>query len=196
MTRRETRSDIVEAADELFYRMGYEPTSFADIAQKVNISRGNFYHHFKTKDEILDEVIQKRVADRQAMLDGWEQEDATPEGRIGRFIDILSMNCDKIRMHGCPVGTLTSELAKLDHPAREEAVALFTLFRNWLSRQFAHLAPEEEADRLAMELLARSQGAATLYNAFRDDDFLRREIAAMKDWLARISHGGASDARR
>ncbi|MCV3764605.1 TetR/AcrR family transcriptional regulator [Rhizobium sp. TRM95796] len=192
MAGRRTRSEIVAAADELFYRMGFEPTSFADIAEKVNISRGNFYHHFKTKDEILNEVIQKRAADRRTMLDAWEQEESTPERRIARFIDILAMNCDKIRLHGCPIGTLTGELAKLDHPAREEATALFTLFRNWLSRQFAQLVPHKEADRLAMELLARSQGAATLYNAFRDDNFLRREIAAMKAWLAGISAGRKS----
>jgi TetR/AcrR family transcriptional regulator, transcriptional repressor for nem operon len=187
MAGRRTRGDIIDAADEMFYRRGYEPTSFADIAGKVNISRGNFYHHFKAKDEILKEVIQKRAADRQVMLEVWEREEATAEGRIARFIDILDMNCDKIRLHGCPIGTLTSELAKIEHPAREEAVALFTLFRNWLSRQFAHLVPENEADDLAMALLARSQGAATLYNAFRDDDFLRREIAAMKLWLADVA---------
>ncbi|WP_137154542.1 TetR/AcrR family transcriptional regulator [Rhizobium sp. FKL33] len=192
MAGRQTRSDIVKAADELFYRRGYEPTSFADIAEKVNISRGNFYHHFKVKDEILNEVIQKRAVDRQAMLDAWEGEETTPAGRIGRFIDILAMNCDKIRLHGCPIGTLTSELAKLDHPAREEAVALFSLFRNWLNRQFVEMGLEEKADRLAMELLARSQGAATLYNAFRDDDFLSREIAAMKRWVAGVAATAAS----
>lgn len=45
---------LTEAADELFYRQGYEHTSFSNIAGAVQISRGNFYHHFKTKDEILD----------------------------------------------------------------------------------------------------------------------------------------------
>ncbi|MEW8341923.1 MAG: TetR family transcriptional regulator, partial [Candidatus Thiodiazotropha taylori] len=41
-----TRQQIVEAADDLFYRQGFEHTSFADIAKVVSISRGNFYHHF------------------------------------------------------------------------------------------------------------------------------------------------------
>ena len=61
MTARSTREEIVDAADQLFYRQGYEHTSFADIAQAVQISRGNFYHHFKSKDEILDAVIQSMV---------------------------------------------------------------------------------------------------------------------------------------
>ena len=54
-----TRDSIVQAADALFYERGFEHTSFADIADAVRISRGNFYYHCKTKDEILtaaDEV--------------------------------------------------------------------------------------------------------------------------------------------
>ena len=43
-----TRQDIVEKADLLFYQHGFENTSFADIADAVGISRGNFYYHFKT----------------------------------------------------------------------------------------------------------------------------------------------------
>ena len=38
-----TRELIVETADALFYRRGFEKTSFADIADRVRISRGNFY---------------------------------------------------------------------------------------------------------------------------------------------------------
>ncbi|HSX63230.1 MAG TPA: helix-turn-helix domain-containing protein, partial [Pseudoxanthomonas sp.] len=54
MSSKATRDHIVEAADQLFYQQGYERTSFSDIAEAVQISRGNFYYHFKSKDEILD----------------------------------------------------------------------------------------------------------------------------------------------
>jgi AcrR family transcriptional regulator len=183
MAQRDTRDLIVATADDLFYRQGFEPTSFADIALAVGISRGNFYHHFKSKDEILTAVIGKRLADRHMMMERWEADVADPLGRIERFIDILLVNGEKIRCHGCPIGTLTSELSKLDHAARPEAVRLFSLFRSWLARQFTQLGRGADADRLALELLSRSQGAATLYNAFHDRDFLDREVAAMKHWL-------------
>ena len=42
-----TREQIVLAADQLFYEQGFEHTSFADIADAVKLSRGNFYYHFK-----------------------------------------------------------------------------------------------------------------------------------------------------
>lgn len=57
-----TRDAIVAAADALFYQQRVASTSFADIAAQVNISRGNFYHHFRSKDEILDAVFALRTA--------------------------------------------------------------------------------------------------------------------------------------
>lgn len=179
-----TRARIVEAADRLFYRQGFERTSFADIAAAVRISRGNFYFHFKTKDAILDAVIEARLAATRAMLDQWELRGATPASRIARFIDILLTNRADIERYGCPVGTLCSELAKLNHAAQGEANALFTLFRTWLARQFALLGRAADADALAMHLLMRSQGVATLANAFADEAFIRAEVRAMHDWLA------------
>ena len=89
MSDRTTRDRIVEAADELFYRRGYEHTSFADIADAVGISRGNFYYHFKTKDDILDAVIEARLANTRTMLEWWEIEGQTPADRIRSFIHIL-----------------------------------------------------------------------------------------------------------
>ncbi|WP_346898393.1 TetR/AcrR family transcriptional regulator [uncultured Roseibium sp.] len=183
MRRLKTREQIVEAADQLFYRQGYEHTSFSDIAGAVKISRGNFYYHFKTKDEILEAVIEQRLRATRQMLDQWEADGATPAERITCFIKILITNQSKIMAYGCPVGTLTSELAKLGHSAQSDAGRLFTLFREWLSEQFAALGRKADADELAMHLLARSQGVATLANAFHDEAFVTSEVDKMCGWL-------------
>lgn len=196
MNAKTTREQIVEAADDLFYRQGFEHTSFQDIADAVEISRGNFYYHFKTKDEILDAVINARIASTQAMLDRWEIEGDTPAARIDSFINILVGNRAKIKQYGCPVGTLCTELAKLAHPARTDANRLFTIFRTWLSRQFQLLGRGADADRLAMHLLARSQGVATLANAFHDEKFIRQEVAEMGAWLKTCVEDGRSGRGR
>jgi TetR/AcrR family transcriptional repressor of nem operon len=195
MRDKTTRDHIVEAADRLFYRRGYEHTSFADIAGHVRISRGNFYHHFKTKDEILDAVIDARLANTRTMLEQWAIEGKQPSDRIRSFIQMLIANRTDIKRYGCPVGTLCSELAKLNHAAQDEANALFTLFRTWLRRQFTLLGREPDADMLAMHLLARSQGVATLANAFRDEAFIKQEVKAMNDWLSSIAKGAARKSR-
>lgn len=193
-TAKTTRDQIVEAADLLFYRQGYEHTSFSDIADAVRISRGNFYYHFKSKDEILDAVIAARLANTQIMLDRWELAGRTPADRIRSFIHILIANRADIKRYGCPVGTLTTELAKLDHPSQDEANKLFTLFRIWLRRQFTLLGRKADADALAMHILARSQGVATLAAAFHDEKFIRHEVRQMDAWLASCLESATPEA--
>jgi AcrR family transcriptional regulator len=181
MPKHSTRELIETEADTLFYERGFEATSFADIASAVGISRGNFYHHFKSKDEILDAVITRRLASTRAMLDTWEA-DASPEMRIISFIRILITNRAKIMAFGCPVGTLNTELTKLDHAAQGRAAEIFCLFRDWLAKQFTTMG-HDDADTLALHLLGRSQGIAVMASAFRDEDFLRSEVASLEGWL-------------
>ena len=187
MSKPSTRDKIVEAADLHFYQRGFEHTSFADIAGSVGISRGNFYHHFKTKDEILTAVIDLRLTTTRAILRDWQTEGQSPTERIGCFIQILIANQAKILMYGCPVGTLVSELAKLEHASQDHANAVFTLFRDWLHTQFTQLGQGARADALAMQLLARSQGVATMATAFRDAEFIETEVSQMKDWVQSLA---------
>lgn len=192
MPEKTTRDQIIEAADQLFYQRGFEHTSFSDIADAVQISRGNFYHHFKSKDEILDAVIDLRLANTRQTLERWEIEGESPADRIRRFIHILIDNRAKIKRFGCPVGTLCTELAKLGHPSQGEANELFTLFRTWLRRQFTLLGRKADADELGMHILARSQGVATLASAFCDEKFIKQEVQQMCEWLNALQ---ASSAR-
>ena len=106
MPKPSTRDLIIEKADTLFYEGGFEATSFSDIAASVGISRGNFYHHFRTKDEILDAVIDRRMARTAALLDDWHGESEHPRDRIASFINIVIANQTEIMASGCPVGTL------------------------------------------------------------------------------------------
>lgn len=178
----DTRTRIVGAADDLFYRRGFDHTSFADIADAVKISRGNFYFHFRTKDQILDAVIGFRMEKSRRMLEGYER-GSGPADAIRKFINIVIDNKSDIKRFGCPLGTLSGELAKLDHASRTQAVKLLALFREWLRAKFAELGFGKEADDCAMHVLAWSQGVATLTNAFRDDRFIHREVKRINAWL-------------
>jgi len=183
MEAQSTRAEIVAAADDLFYRQGYAQTSFADIAAVVEISRGNFYYHFKSKDEILDAVIAARIERTERVLARWEQAAKQPADCIRSFIRMLLANRGDIKRYGCPVGTLSAELAKLAHESQPGANQLFTLFRTWLAKHFSLLGRDADADALALHILARSQGVASLANAFQDETFIRREVRLMEEWL-------------
>ena len=131
-------------------------------------------------------MIAVRRASTTALLERWEREERAPADRIRRFVEILVTNRSAIERYGCPVGTLATELAKLGHDARRDANGLFSLFRDWLRRQFELLGRDADADALAMHLLARSQGVATLASAFREEAFIRCEVEQMNDWLRSV----------
>lgn len=55
----ERRKEILDAADELFGQKGFDGTSTNDILEKVGIARGTLYYHFKSKEDIMDALIQR-----------------------------------------------------------------------------------------------------------------------------------------
>ena len=55
----ERRNEILDAAEELFVTRGYDKTRTGDILDKVGIARGTLYYHFKSKEEILNSMIER-----------------------------------------------------------------------------------------------------------------------------------------
>jgi AcrR family transcriptional regulator len=80
VTRRE---EILAIAAELFAEQGVSNTTVRDIAKKAGILSGSLYHHFTSKDEMLDEIIQASL-DSDIALDAQlaEQEDFDPATAI------------------------------------------------------------------------------------------------------------------
>lgn len=173
------RQRIVEAADQLFYTRGYNQTSFRDISDVTGIPRGNFYYYFKTKDEILGAVVDARVMSFKEMLSACDQTSTDPRKRILCFTDMMAASEDNIVKTGCPVGTLSSELAKDDGNFQEIASAVFRLMNTWLVKQFTEMGVSNANDK-SMDLMARMQGVTVMACAFNDRSFLRRSLADIK----------------
>jgi AcrR family transcriptional regulator len=55
----ERRAEIIDCATALFYEKGYEATTIADILERTKLSKGAFYHHFESKEELLDAFTQR-----------------------------------------------------------------------------------------------------------------------------------------
>lgn len=64
----QTQERIVDASVKLFIEKGYEQTTIQDILDALNLSKGGLYHHFKSKEEILEAVKQKRAQYAADML--------------------------------------------------------------------------------------------------------------------------------
>lgn len=55
----ERRNEILDAAELLFEQKGFDGCSTGDLLEKVGIARGTLYYHFKSKEEIMDALIER-----------------------------------------------------------------------------------------------------------------------------------------
>jgi AcrR family transcriptional regulator len=56
------RNEILDVAQQLFYRKGFEPTAIQDIIDDVGIAKGTFYHYFGSKLDLLDALIERMLS--------------------------------------------------------------------------------------------------------------------------------------
>ena len=185
----QNRQRIVEAADRLFYEQGYNATSFSDIAHAAAVPRGNFYYYFKSKDEILENVIHCRMDGVAGMLDGLEADIDSPRRRLLALTEVIAGRGDDISRFGCRFGTLNAELGKTQQPLQRKAAGMFDVFRDWMERQFRALGRADDARMLAMHMLACIQGTTMLVYAYKDKAFLHYEIARMQEWISSLNAG-------
>ena len=68
--RKATRSKLIDAAQELFSSSGYEHATVDEISQAAGYSKGAYYFHFSTKDDILLELLRIWTEDRNRQLAG------------------------------------------------------------------------------------------------------------------------------
>ena len=71
---KETQENIISIATKLFLEKGYEKTSVQDIANTLGMTRGAVFHHFKSKEDILNEVINRQAEYAEQVFYKWLEE--------------------------------------------------------------------------------------------------------------------------
>lgn len=138
---RPTRARILEAAYRLFRRQGYSRVTMDEIAAAAALTKRTLYHHFRSKDELLAQVLheQQGLALQAFRTFGDQLSGSAPAIVEGMFRE-LGVWADKPRWAGSGFTRLVIELADLPgHPAR-------TIARRHKAQLERHLA----------EILARS----------------------------------------
>ena len=181
-----TRADIVGCANRLFYELGYEATSFSDIVEASGLYRGNIYHYFKSKEEILRAVVEQRLAEFHTLLAKWDKVHISPKAKLLAFVEMITGHQSELVEYGCPIGSLNTELGKDRRDLQVAARALFDLFRDWLAARFVELGREAEAKILALHLLGRAQGIAVIAHVYEDKRLLKRETAQLEAWICQL----------
>ena len=169
-----TRARIVEAAAGLMFRRGVAGTSTEDVRAAAQVSNSQLYHYFADKNALVRAVIEYQADEiidgQRPLLDELDSLAAFRQWR-DMLVDLQRQrHCEG----GCPLGSLSSELAETDESAR---TALAASFDRWESpirdglrrmRDRGELHHDTDVDRLALGTLAALQGGLLLTQAKRD----------------------------
>ncbi len=173
---------IVTAATQLFYTQGYNQTSVSDIASEIGITKGNLHYHFRSKDELLEAVINHRLHYITDSLEQWDKEFPEPKARLKRFVKMVLNQESEIMRYGCPMGSLNVELGKCQDSLRNKARAMFDEFANWLEKVFKQMG-HKDSKTLSKHLLSMAQGAALMSYVYADGKLLKRELKEIEKWI-------------
>jgi len=141
----DTHQRILDEALGLIVTQGYANTSVAEIADRIGFTKAALYYHFRSKDEILLELLTPLLDDLDELVEGQAPDPSAPGRRAAmeRYLDLL------IR-HGRIVGVLTNDVSALSHPAvAGRAMPAIQRFRSSLA---GDQADESEAIGVAAAL--------------------------------------------
>jgi AcrR family transcriptional regulator len=187
------RGRIIEQAARLIYERGVPGTTLDDFKQAAGVSGSQMYHYFPDKDQLVQAVI-----DHQADVITGNQRRAdlaTAEGRRAWRDMIVAQARTTDGRGGCPLGSLTGQIAETDQNARALLAAGFDQWRaaigDGLRRSDAagRLAAGVDPDDLAVTLLAALQGGLLLAQAQRDSRPLETAIDTLLALASREGGG-------
>ena len=85
----ETREKIFQAAKKILQKKGYEELSIKNICEEAGVSNGSFYHHFKTKDDLLSYYIEEQPTINPDLLEIPENAGGVEQGIIQVYMNYV-----------------------------------------------------------------------------------------------------------
>jgi TetR/AcrR family transcriptional regulator, transcriptional repressor for nem operon len=180
---RASRERIVQSATELFAERGVAGTSLDDVLAAAGAGKGQLYHYFSGRDELVAAAVAHRCTE---VLTGLTQSlgSVTSLEELEQALAGLAAGFEQMGLPGCPIGTLASEIAGRNEQARMSAAAGFDGWERLLADALARMRDRGELhadaspEQLATALLASIEGGLLLSQTRKDAASLRIAVAA------------------
>lgn len=183
------RDKILKAGIERFRTLGYNATTVDQICEDAGVTKGAFFHHFASKEEVA-----------LACLDLWEKrserfDDQAPYRQIEDPVERLYHALDfytcffsnESLVRSCLVGTTVQECSETSPRLRKAADACFLKARGRFERLIAEAAAANgrvvDAAALALLWEAGIQGALVLFKASRDPATIRGTLNQIVEYI-------------
>jgi TetR/AcrR family transcriptional repressor of nem operon len=176
-TGRDPAQGILDVAEQLAQTRGYNGFSYADIAERLGVTKASLHYHFASKAELGSALIARyQVAFAQA-LDAIEQHERDPAERLRRYVDLYDAVMSDDRM--CLCGMLAAEYATLPRPMQEQLKLFFDANERWLTTvleagsRAGRFGFKEAPRERAQVLLGALEGAMLVARSYGDPQRFR-----------------------
>jgi len=188
-----TREAILAAALRLMHVHGYHATSLDDVLRESGVGKGNFYYHFRSKEDlgyaILDQIVAGFV--ERTLEPCFTDPEGAPLAQIRCFLDRLEQaQRDRKCMGGCAMGNLASELSDVHEGFRKRLASVFTTWHARFAQALAagkrrgEVVESCEPDASARFIVASLEGAILLTKVTKDIGVMEQCVGELKHYLA------------
>ncbi|MBP2643103.1 MAG: transcriptional regulator, TetR family [Firmicutes bacterium] len=82
-------NEILDAADYLFFTKGYHATTINDIAKRMGVAQGMLYYYFKSKEEVLESLLDRHASVLISEIQNIICLDISPSEKIAIMVSTL-----------------------------------------------------------------------------------------------------------
>ncbi len=188
-----TKNKILDSAQDLMLSKGFEATSLEAICKKAGVTKGGFFHYFKSKED-LGKVLLERFccSSRSAMQECCchKSADQDPLKKIYSYIDFAKgMAKEAVNGKGCLIGTFAQELSESHPGIRSLCAQGFEEWAKVLKKDMkdakAKYAPKAsfDTDSLANHFIAVVEGSQILAKAKKDSKIMEKNLEHFENYV-------------
>jgi TetR/AcrR family transcriptional repressor of nem operon len=180
----DTKSVLLDCAQELAQTRGLNAFSFKDLAQRVGIRTASVHHHFPTKGDLGRELMARYRERFRAELSAIDASTRSARRKLERLMALFRATLrDGNRL--CLCGMLATEYLTLPLPVQREVRSFYEETEGWLARVLREGRSERAFDFdgspavLAKTFLATLEGAMIAARTFDDESRLARAASGL-----------------
>lgn len=155
----EIRTKLINTAIETIRKSGIHKLTIRDLGQAVNIKSSSVMYHFKSKDELMSELVKTYNEQFFSYLNEINQITINPRERINKLIDLYEASLKDEKL--CLCGVIATESENLDSNSKVLVIEFFNYLETWLKENLALLNKNE---LIAKAILSGLNGAIIIDN--------------------------------
>ena len=173
---KETRKKIVRAAVKLFARRGYHKTTISDLAQAIELTSGAIFHHFATKEALLDAVVEWLARGLRIYSDYTGHTETGSLDVVKGIVNIMCNHFERNPEATICLAALATEFAGSNHPMEARLKEVYEIFVESFSRILANHPNVADPRAAAIAFVGGVQGIA-IQGLLREGDVTIGQLA-------------------